>query len=231
MSATLPALQHIDRDRVAALMERERTRLLRAHREVRRVLQARFSRHARRCSVAVPEERPVAHVPRTRLGREGLGRRRQRVHRLPQRLRRDVRRPRQPDHRRRREGAHGRGHALRRADRGLDHRRRGAPAPLGPPALALHQLRHRVHDGRDPPRARLHRPRHHRQDRGHLPRPSRRRDGLGQAAPGRDGPARAARTRSPTASASRPAPPSTPASSRSTTPRRSPPRSTTAWPA
>ena len=39
----------------------------------------------------------------------------------------------------------------------------------------------------DPPRARLHRPRHHRQDRGHLPRPPRRRDGLGQAAAGRDG--------------------------------------------
>ena len=33
-------------------------------------------------------------------------------------------------------------------DRGLDHRRRGAAPPLGPPALALHQLRHRVDDGR-----------------------------------------------------------------------------------
>ena len=49
------------------------------------------------------------------------------------------------------------GHALRRADRGLDRRRRGAAPPLGPPALALHELRHRVDDGRDPPRARAHR--------------------------------------------------------------------------
>ena len=46
------------------------------------------------------------------------------------------------------------GHALRRADRGRDRRRRGAPAPLGPAALALHELRLRVDDGRDPDRAR-----------------------------------------------------------------------------
>ena len=39
----------------------------------------------------------------------------------------------------------------------------------------------------DPPRARPHRPRHDRQDRGHLPRPPRRGDGLGQAAAGPDG--------------------------------------------
>ena len=36
----------------------------------------------------------------------------------------------------------------------------------------------------DPPRARVHRPRRDRQDRGHLPRPPRRRDGLRQAAAG-----------------------------------------------
>ena len=52
----------------------------------------------------------------------------------------------------------------------------------------------------DPPRARLHRPRHDRQDRGHLPRPSRRRDGLGQAAAGaRWAPRRAPEPRRPTA--------------------------------
>ena len=33
-------------------------------------------------------------------------------------------------------------------DRGLDRRRGGAQAPLGPPALALHELRHGVDDGR-----------------------------------------------------------------------------------
>ena len=37
-----------------------------------------------------------------------------------------------PIDRRRRQGADGRGHPLRRADRGLDHRRRGAAPPLGP---------------------------------------------------------------------------------------------------
>ena len=39
-------------------------------------------------------------------------------------------------------------------DRGLDRRRRGAATSLGSPPLALHELRHRVDDGRDPPRAR-----------------------------------------------------------------------------
>ena len=89
-------------------------------------------------------------------------------------------------------------------DRGLDRRRRGAAPPLGPAALALHQLRHRVDDGRDPPRPRGERPRAHRQDRGHLPRPPRRRDGLRQAARRRDGRPRAPRPRCPTARATRP---------------------------
>ena len=92
---------------------------------------------------------------------------------------------------RRGQGADGPGHALRGADRGLDHRRGGAAPPLGHPPLALHQLRHRVDDGRRPPRARLHRPRRDREDRGHLPRPPRRRDGLRQAAAGPDGRPRA----------------------------------------
>ena len=48
-------------------------------------------------------------------------------------------------------------HALRRPDGGRHRRGRGAAAPLGPPALALHQLRLGVDDGRDPDRARLHR--------------------------------------------------------------------------
>ena len=50
--------------------------------------------------------------------------------------------------------------------------------PLRPAAVALQQLRHRVDDGRRPPRPRRHRPRHDPQDRGLLPRPPRRGDGL-----------------------------------------------------
>ena len=106
-------------------------------------------------------------------------------------------------------------------DRGLDHRRRGAAPPLGPPPLALHQLRHRVDDGRDPPRARRHRRGRDRQDRGHLPRPPRRRDGLGQAARRADGRPRAPRLGRPTASATPRRWRSSRASSRSTTRTRS----------
>ena len=69
-------------------------------------------------------------------------------------------------------------HALRRADRGRDRRRRGAPAPLGPAPLALHELRLGVDDGRDPDRARLHGPRHRDEDLRLLPRPPRHGDGL-----------------------------------------------------
>ena len=47
----------------------------------------------------------------------------------------------------------------------------------------------------DPPRARRDGQRHHRQDRGHLPRPPRRRDGLGQAAGRPDGRPRAPQRR------------------------------------
>ena len=165
----------------------------RAHGRVGADVRARRGRDARRRAVPVPEERPVAGLRPARHRRPRVGRRRQRVPGLPQRLRRHVRRSRQPRHRRRRQGADGRGHPLRRPDRGLDRRRRGAAAPLGSPPLALHQLRHRVDDGRDPPRPRGDRPRPDRQDRGHLPRPPRRRDGLRQAARRADGRPRAPR--------------------------------------
>ena len=59
---------------------------------------------------------------------------------------------------------------------------RGAAQALRPAPVALHQLRHRVDDGRRPPRARRDRPRPRPQDRGLLPRPPRRRDGLGAPA-------------------------------------------------
>ena len=51
-------------------------------------------------------------------------------------------------------------------------------APLGPAAVALHELRLRVHDGRDPDRARGHGPRHRHEDLRLLPRPPRHGDGL-----------------------------------------------------
>ena len=49
---------------------------------------------------------------------------------------------------------------------------------FGLPAVALHELRHRVDHGCGPRRAGRDRPRHDPQDRGLLPRPPRRRDGL-----------------------------------------------------
>ena len=181
MSATTPAPFTIDRDRLAALTQQQRA--------LYRERTARSGEYYRRACGVMPDGVPSGfqkndpwpvYIDRG-VGVARVGRRRQRVPRLPQRLRRHVRRPRQPDRLRGGQGAHGRGHALRRPHRGLDHRRRGAAPPLGPAAVALHQLGHRVHDGRRPPRARLHRPRGDRQDGGHLPRPPRRRDGLRQA--------------------------------------------------
>ena len=116
---------------VTTLTEREKARLRRSHAALGRVLRAGAPRHARRRAVLVPAQRPVADLHRARPRRPGLGRRRQRVPRLPQRLRRHVRRARQPHHRRRRQGADGRGHALRRAHRGLDRGRRGAASGAG----------------------------------------------------------------------------------------------------
>ncbi len=122
----------------------------------------------------------MARVHRARLGGAGLGRRRQRVRRLPQRLRRDVRRAREPGDR---EG--------RQADRAALGTHFAAPTegsitvaeelqpPLRPAAVAVHELRHRGDHGRDPPRARRHRPRRDHQDRGLLPRPPRCGDGVG----------------------------------------------------
>ena len=153
--------------------------LRRAHAQLGRVLRARAQGDAEGRALLLPGERPVAGLHRARQGRAGLGRRRQRVHRLPQRLRRDVHRSREPAGRGGRPAARRARHPLRRADRGLDRRRRGAAPALRPAAVALHELGHRVHDGRDPHRARRDRPRHDPQDRGLLPRAPRRGDGVG----------------------------------------------------
>ena len=183
MSATLPAPQHIDRDRVATLMERERARLRERTAGSGEYLRARLRRHARRRAVAVPEERPVADVPHARLRRARSGTStatstptsttasascasatRTRSIAAAVKARMD-------------EGTH-------------------FAAPTEGSIIVAEELRRRwglphwrfTNSGTestmdaDPPRARAHRPRHDRQDRGHLPRPPRRRDGLGQAA-------------------------------------------------
>ena len=107
-----------------------------------------------------------------------MGRRRQRDVGLPQRLRRDGPGPRPPGDRQGAPGPLRAGHALRGPHRGRGGRRRGAQAPLGPAALALHELRLRVDDGRHPHRPRAHQARHGDEDLRLLPRTSRHGDGL-----------------------------------------------------
>ena len=107
-----------------------------------------------------------------------MGRRRQRVRRLPQWLRRHVRLARPPGDRARGVRAGGARVALRRADRRLDRGRRGTAPALRPAAVALLQLGHRVDDGGDPSRPRRDRARRRAEDGGLLPRPSRLGDGV-----------------------------------------------------
>ena len=150
----------------------------RAHEGVGRDVRARAALALGRRRVVLPAPRPVADLSRARRRPARLGRRRQRVLRLPQRLRLDGPGPRPPGDRQGDLRALLARHALRRADRGRDRRRRGAVAPLGPAALALHELRLRVDDGRDPDRPRVHEARDDHEDLRLLPRPPRRRDGL-----------------------------------------------------
>ena len=96
------------------------------HRALGRDLRARRQVDAGRRPLLLPGERPLAGLHRPRRGQPGLGRRRQRIRRLPQRLRRDVHRPRQPDGRRRGQGPDRPRHPLRRPHRRLDRRLRGA---------------------------------------------------------------------------------------------------------
>ena len=169
----------IDRQRIRELIEREEKRLNERTPKSGRDVRARPRRALRRRRLVLPAARPVADLPRARRRPARLGRRRQRVPRLPQRLRLDGPGPRAPGDRRARS---------RSATRSGTHF--AAPtedaivvaeelaAPLGPAALALHELRLGVDDGRDPDRARLHRPRHRDEDLRLLPRPPRHGDGL-----------------------------------------------------
>ena len=132
MTITLDRDRHRPRPRRCADRARE-GEAGRAHAPLGRVLRPRQRRDARRRPVAVPEERPVARLPRARRGRARLGRRRQRVPRLPQRLRRHVRRPCQPVIAAAVKARMDAGTPLRGPDRGLDHRRRGAARRWGLP--------------------------------------------------------------------------------------------------
>ena len=150
----------------------------RGHAQVGGDVQAGARGAHRRRRIVLPAARPVADLPRARQGPEGLGRRRQRDVRLPQRVRLDGAGPRASGDRQGDPRALRERHALRGADRGRDRRRRGAAAALGAAALALHELRLGVDDGRDPDRARVHEARHRDEDLRLLPRPSRHGDGL-----------------------------------------------------
>ena len=86
----------IDRARLLELIERERAALLARTAAVAGRVRARRDGHAARRAELVPGRRPAADLPLARRGLGGVGRRRQRVRRLPQRLRRHVRRPREP---------------------------------------------------------------------------------------------------------------------------------------
>ena len=131
----------------------------RPHRGIWADVRARGQGAVRRRGVVLPAARAVADLPRARGGRQGVGRRRQRDVGLPQRLRRDGPGPRAPGDRPRAPGALRPGHPLRRPDGGRGRGRRGARPPLGPAEVALHELRQRIDDGRDPDRPRVHRPR------------------------------------------------------------------------
>ena len=174
-------LRHPHRDRPRPHQGAHRARggaARRAHAGLTRVLRQGAEEPRRWGRLVVPVARPVADLPVARQGRQRLGCRRQRVPRLPQRLRLDGAGARPSHDHAGGERADRARHALRRADRGCDRRRRGARAPLGPAEVALRQLRLRGDDGRDQDRAGRDRPRHDRQDLRLLPRPSRLRDGL-----------------------------------------------------
>ena len=124
-----------------------------AHARLEGSLQARAGRAGGRRDVLVPRSDPwPVYIDR------GEGARIWDVDgneyaRLPQRLQRDGPGPRSPGDRRGRPGARRARHPLRRHDRARGGGRRGADPALRAPALALHQLRHRVEHGRDQARA------------------------------------------------------------------------------
>ena len=178
--------------RAAEITEAENTTALGPHPGFEVAVHPGAEAHAPGRPVVVPGVGAVPRVPARGEGQPRLGRRRQRVPRLPQRLRLDGRRPRAPEGRRGDRARRAHRHALRRADRGHGPLRRGAVPALPGGLGAVLQLRHRGDDERDPHRARGHRTRAHRQDRRLVPRSSRRGDVLGRAELRHDGRPRSA---------------------------------------
>ena len=90
----------IDRGRLLRRTDVLPAAAARTARRVRGPVPARHRRDAARRAELVPGRRPAPDLPQPRRRLAGLGRRRQRVRRLPQRLRRHVRRAREPGDRR-----------------------------------------------------------------------------------------------------------------------------------
>ena len=128
-----------------------------------------------------------------RLGRARLGHRRERVRRLPQRLRRHGHGSRAPEDRGSGAGAGGAGNAFRPADRGRADRRRSARGAVPAAVLALRQFGDRVHARRRSHHARADRAQADPEDRGDVPRSPRLADGVGVPAGERGGAARPSR--------------------------------------
>ena len=137
----------------------------------------------------LPVLRPASDRRPPGAGRVDGRRRRQPLHRLRHGLRRAVRRAHATRSCAPRSSATRRRHPVRDAVRAERRGRRAARRALRPADVAVHQLRHGSHDGRDPRRPRDHRPGQDRQGRGWLSRPPRRGDDLDEAVarPGRSG--------------------------------------------
>ena len=116
---------------------------------------------------------PHADLRRPRTGQPPVGHRRQRVPRLPPRLRRDGGGPRPPEDRRGDPDSRPRSARTSRSPRSISTRS-GRTSPIASTCrCGASELGHRGHARGDPPDAGQHRPRHDHQDRGHLPRPPR----------------------------------------------------------
>ena len=168
----------IDRKLINKLTEAQMARFREHTPTSARVLRPRPQGDAGRRPLLVPAQRPMAGLHRARQGRAGLGRRRQRVRRLPQRLRGDVHRARQPDRRRGGQGPPRPGNPLRRPHQRLDRGRREAGERFGLPQWRF------TNSGTESTMSAIHLARGatdrdvHHQDRGLLRRPPRRGDGL-----------------------------------------------------
>ena len=172
----------IDSTKLAKLIETEEAMFNDRHHKSREMTERAREVAGRRRRLELAGDRPPSDLPGRGPRVQGGRRRRQRVRRLPQRLRRHGRRPRPSQDRRRPSPSASAG---ARTSPSRPRSRSSSPStcsePLRPAAVAVRQLGHRGDARRRAPDARLHRPRPAAQDRGQLPRPPRRRDGVGAA--------------------------------------------------